>query len=104
MEFGAGGQQHPCDAVGGGTLTSGQVGPCASWRLVPGSSPLLPDSDEDVLLCHAHRAASIQTQPRAGGHCLPLARVEFPAQEHWQGLNAASQAQCCPFSSAVTSW
>lgn len=62
-----------------GQLSSAEVGPCSSWRLVPGSSPLLQDSDNGVLLCHAHGAASIQTCSPAGGHRLHLPRWRFPS-------------------------
>lgn len=73
----------------GGPLTSGDVGLCSSWRLIPGSSPLLRDSGNDILLCHARRAASIQTYPQAGDAAC-TARVEV--SQHGQGLCAGLQA------------
>lgn len=75
MEFGAQCQQHPCDAVGGGTTHFWGGGSLCQLEACPWLLSTAMD-DEDVLLCHAHRAASIQTYPRAGGHCPHLPRVE----------------------------
>lgn len=80
--------------------------PIPAWGHVPGSSPLLQDSDNDALR-HVHRAAIItQGYPPTGRQCLhPPQSWRFPREGRLAGsVYRTAGSKCCPIPGVGTSW
>lgn len=87
-----------------GRLASGEVGPCASWRLVPGPSPLPWMMRMSSSAMHTGLPASKPTHEQVDtAHTFPGWR--FPSTGRLAGaLCRIAGSWCCSVSSVVTSW